>query len=381
MKTRRPKPAAVAPALLRLDLACGQHKQPGFVGVDRVALEGVDQVVDLEAYPWPWPDASVEAVHCSHFIEHVTDFCAFMNELWRVMIPGGTALIIAPYYTSMRAWQDPTHKRAISEASFLYANKVVAHESGAGSLPDHVRLGFRVWIRPRARIDDAEPRISGLCHQISVECRAGSARHPDEAVAMASPAFQEDAYQNLTAHGTKGFQVTDSDTGAADGGGVRTDPSSLPRPRPAARAVARRAELDMSPSPPDGLVENLRRLDPQLRLRWGRHQHKWIIEVKAQERLPQREQERPSPIGTSPRALDWWEGWNSSPSYLYVTALPQPCPFPWEFIAAAPEASLPRGASRQGRAPRALRCRRAGGGDGREAEMGRRQRGGGQAAL
>lgn len=27
---------------------------------------------------------------------------------------------------------------------------------------------------------------------------------------MASPAFQEDAFQNLTAHGTKGFQVSDS---------------------------------------------------------------------------------------------------------------------------------------------------------------------------
>jgi hypothetical protein len=90
----------------------------------------------------------------------------------------------------------------------------------------------------------------------------------------------------------------------------------------------------MSPSPPDGLVENLRRLDPDLRLRWGRHQAKWIIEVKVQERLPQREQERPSPVGTSPRALDWWEGWTAIPPGLYVTALPQPCPFPWDFIAA-----------------------------------------------
>ena len=120
---KRAKPAPVAPALLRLDLACGRHKLEGFVGVDRVPLEGVDQVVDLEAYPWPWPDASVEAVHCSHFLEHVSDFCAFMNELGRVMVPGGIATIIAPYYTSMRAWQDPTHKRAIREATFLYANK------------------------------------------------------------------------------------------------------------------------------------------------------------------------------------------------------------------------------------------------------------------
>ena len=120
-KRNHPKP--LPPALLKLDLACGQAKREGFTGVDRVPLEGVDQVVDLEAYPWPWPDASVETIHCSHYIEHVADFCAFMNELGRILIPGGTATIIAPYYTSMRCWQDPTHKRAISEASFLYANK------------------------------------------------------------------------------------------------------------------------------------------------------------------------------------------------------------------------------------------------------------------
>jgi hypothetical protein len=30
---------------------------------------------------------------------------------------------------------------------------------------------------------------------------------------MASPAYQESGFQNLTAHGTKGFQVTDSDSG------------------------------------------------------------------------------------------------------------------------------------------------------------------------
>jgi hypothetical protein len=89
----------------------------------------------------------------------------------------------------------------------------------------------------------------------------------------------------------------------------------------------------MSPSPPDGLVENLRRLDPQLRLRWGQHQAKWIIEVRARgERQPQWQQERPSPIGTSPRALDWWSGWKDG--WLFVTALAHPIAYPWEFIAA-----------------------------------------------
>lgn len=31
--------------------------------------------------------------------------------------------VLAPYYSSVRAWQDPTHVRAISEFTFLYFNK------------------------------------------------------------------------------------------------------------------------------------------------------------------------------------------------------------------------------------------------------------------
>ena len=36
---------------------------------------------------------------------------------------------------------------------------------------------------------------------------------------MATPAFQENAFQNLTAHGIKGFQVSDSGGGTPSGGG------------------------------------------------------------------------------------------------------------------------------------------------------------------
>jgi SAM-dependent methyltransferase len=106
----------------RLDVACGSNKMPGFFGVD-IAGKDVDVTWDLEKFPWPFPDNSVDEIVCNHYIEHTKDLIAFMNELYRIMVPGGSALIRAPYYNSMRAWQDPTHTRAISEATFLYYNK------------------------------------------------------------------------------------------------------------------------------------------------------------------------------------------------------------------------------------------------------------------
>lgn len=31
--------------------------------------------------------------------------------------------VVCPYYNSIRCWQDPTHRRAINEATFLYFNR------------------------------------------------------------------------------------------------------------------------------------------------------------------------------------------------------------------------------------------------------------------
>lgn len=109
---------------MKLDIACGQNKREGFKGVDIAPSPAVDFVVDLEKFPWKeFESGSVEEAHISHYAEHTPDLMKFMDEVWRVCEDGAKVTIIAPYYTSIRAWQDPTHKRAISEATFLYFNK------------------------------------------------------------------------------------------------------------------------------------------------------------------------------------------------------------------------------------------------------------------
>lgn len=121
---------------MRLDLACGNNKQEGFIGVDFSFETQADWICNLEAYPWKYaakstngilphtiPDNSVSEIFCSHYIEHVTDLRAFAAEIYRILIPQGRATFIAPYYSSIRAMQDLTHKNFISEATFLYWNK------------------------------------------------------------------------------------------------------------------------------------------------------------------------------------------------------------------------------------------------------------------
>jgi hypothetical protein len=107
---------------VKYDLACGDNKAPGFLGVDKYKTSSTDLVMDLTE-KWKIKDNSVDEIHCSHYIEHVVDLCHFWSELYRVLKVGGKATIIAPYAKSNRAWQDPTHVRCIVEESFLYLMK------------------------------------------------------------------------------------------------------------------------------------------------------------------------------------------------------------------------------------------------------------------
>ncbi|HEX6461741.1 MAG TPA: hypothetical protein VFZ58_00515 [Candidatus Saccharimonadales bacterium] len=129
--------------VLKLSLACGDHKPEGFKGVDLQKTASADYVQDLLQFPWSqFKDNSVDEIECSNFVEHIPHgdsyndpFFQFFDEIYRILKPAefdasnpniptkGFARIVCPYYSSMRAWQDPTHQRAISEASFLYLNK------------------------------------------------------------------------------------------------------------------------------------------------------------------------------------------------------------------------------------------------------------------
>jgi hypothetical protein len=110
---------------VKLNLGSGPTKMDGFLSVDIIDFPEVDVVCDLMK-PWPWNAESVEEVHCSHTLEHFTGMerVFFVNELYRVLVPGGKATIITPYWASCRAYGDPTHKwPPVSEFWFYYLSK------------------------------------------------------------------------------------------------------------------------------------------------------------------------------------------------------------------------------------------------------------------
>lgn len=105
------------------DLGSGQRCVPGFMGVDYYATT-TDVRHDLIGGDWSFtPDNSVDMLHASHFLEHVSDLNGFMDKAWRKLKDGGLFLITTPYGLSVRAWQDPTHVRPIFRETYMYFNK------------------------------------------------------------------------------------------------------------------------------------------------------------------------------------------------------------------------------------------------------------------
>jgi len=113
-------------AIIRLDIGCGGNKQgKDWVGMDYRALPGVDIVQDLEEFPWKdLPDNSVTVATATHVVEHINPakgvFINFMNEVWRVLKPGGQFAIVTPYAGSHGYWQDPSHINPCNETTWKY---------------------------------------------------------------------------------------------------------------------------------------------------------------------------------------------------------------------------------------------------------------------
>lgn len=143
---------------LKLDFGCGKNKAPGFHGVDSIAFDGVDTVLDLSLpSPWPWKDETVSEARSSHFVEHLTSpqRLHFWDELYRILKFGASAQIITPCWSHECAYGDPTHQwPPLSQWTAFYLNKAW-RDANAPHVPLHCDFDFQVvgswdpWLETR----------------------------------------------------------------------------------------------------------------------------------------------------------------------------------------------------------------------------------------
>lgn len=95
--------------MLKLNIGCADRIMAGFINADIYPFSDEVAIVDLNK-KWPWPDNSAEYVLASDILEHLKNKIHPINEMWRVLAPGGRATIIVPSAVKGAGHvQDPTH--------------------------------------------------------------------------------------------------------------------------------------------------------------------------------------------------------------------------------------------------------------------------------
>lgn len=111
----------IAPYGAALNLGCGFKKEPGFVNIDNRLEVKPDILCDVAA-GLPYSDETIDMIRAFDFLEHIRpdDVIFVMNEIWRVLKPGGVFESFTPSTDGRGAFQDPTHRSFWNRNSWLY---------------------------------------------------------------------------------------------------------------------------------------------------------------------------------------------------------------------------------------------------------------------
>jgi SAM-dependent methyltransferase len=115
---------------MKLHIGCGHDLKPGWLNVDcrKIQHDGIlwnpdgyflhFLCVDLQQFPWPWDDNSIDEIYCQHWLEHMPDPVRCVQEMRRVLKPGGKVTIIVPHVQGIDAFQ-PEHHHYFSAHWFM----------------------------------------------------------------------------------------------------------------------------------------------------------------------------------------------------------------------------------------------------------------------
>lgn len=119
---------------LTLDIGCGYNKQ-GDIGLDVSANSSADVICNLGFEEIPFPDSYFDKVYSRDCLEHINKVVDYrehgkwkkhfplieaINEVYRVLKPGGVFECHVPCYPDRGVFQDPTHVAEWTDFSWYY---------------------------------------------------------------------------------------------------------------------------------------------------------------------------------------------------------------------------------------------------------------------
>ena len=103
-----------------LNIGCGRFTINGTIGVDKWTTSTIkpDVMCDLDVYPWPFEDNSVDGIFAFHIFEHLTDWWTAFKECARILKIGGFLEVRVPDNSCTDALAYRDHKHIFNRYSF-----------------------------------------------------------------------------------------------------------------------------------------------------------------------------------------------------------------------------------------------------------------------
>ena len=106
----------------KLNIGCGKDIKEGWINLDMIKNDGVDVVHNLNNYPYPFEDNSIDEIIAINIMEHLDKPNDFIKEIWRITKHNAKIEIETPHFSGAVAWQDITHIRPFSLISLNHYN-------------------------------------------------------------------------------------------------------------------------------------------------------------------------------------------------------------------------------------------------------------------
>lgn len=138
---------------MKLNIGSGFTRKDGFINVDLGPCiddkgeQFTDVICNIEKEALPYEDNSVDEIACFEVLEHLDDLIFAMNEMWRVLKPGGILKGKVPSEGGRGALADPTHKRVFLTDTFDYFTGVNRHDNSRPRRPTNANYGIKPWYK------------------------------------------------------------------------------------------------------------------------------------------------------------------------------------------------------------------------------------------
>tara|TARA_Y200000002_G_scaffold339006_1_gene308719 strand:- start:116 stop:673 length:558 start_codon:yes stop_codon:yes gene_type:complete len=127
---------------MKLNLGCGNKIKDGYVNIDKFDVYNIDIKHDLEKFPYPFENNSVEEILLSHVLEHIGQepdiFIKILKEFYRICKNEAIIHINVPHPRHDDFISDPTHVRPITVLGLSLFDKsqnIIWEKNGAANTP------------------------------------------------------------------------------------------------------------------------------------------------------------------------------------------------------------------------------------------------------